>query len=82
MTAVEIIQAAKVDGVTVSLSPDGTIDVIGKPQVAHRWHPILLEHKIDILHLLSRQAVTPPDPAKEGRSDLGVTWAWTRFKSG
>jgi hypothetical protein len=55
MTAAEIIQAAKADGVDVALSPGGSINATGEQAVVNRWQPTLKEHKPEIINLLTRQ---------------------------
>lgn len=53
MTLTEIIQAATADGVTLALSPAGTIKAKGTPDVLDRWLPTLREHKPEVIALLS-----------------------------
>jgi len=63
MTAVEIIQATKAEGLLVTLS-GGSIKAIGEQSVVNRWRPALLENKIDIIALLKSQ---PGGPAENTR---------------
>ena len=57
MTAVEIVLAARGEGVIVALSPSGSIKAIGEQSAVNRWRSILSGNKTDIVNLLNnRQA--------------------------
>jgi len=65
MTAAGIIQAAKAEGLIVTLSPGGSIKAIGEQSAVNRWRPTLKEHKAEIINLLTRQpgGMQPTRPA-------------------
>ncbi|MBV5316901.1 MAG: hypothetical protein JZU50_03745 [Desulfobulbaceae bacterium] len=63
MTATEIIQATRADGLDIALSPDGKIKVNGKRPVVDRWRLTLIEHKDEIIHLLNREPGGSVGPA-------------------
>lgn len=53
MTPTEIIREALADGVTVALSPAGTIKATGDGAAVDRWLPAIREHKPELLRLLA-----------------------------
>ena len=71
MTPATIIQKAQADGVTLVLSPSGTIKLAGDREAVNRWLPIIREHK-DVLLSELRAASDGaydalPDAAAEAR---------------
>ena len=52
MTPAAIIQRAQADGVTLVLSPSGTIKAAGDREAVNRWLPIIREHKNEIVNEL------------------------------
>jgi hypothetical protein len=81
MTAVEIMQAAKRDGLIITLSPGGSIKATGEQSAVNRWLPLLKEHKAEIITMLSTRPEIP-DWCKAGCQGLeaielpleGPTW--------
>lgn len=71
MTPETIIRQARVDGVTLILSPTGSIKAIGNGEAVNRWLPIIREHKPGIvaeLRAANDGGYDPlPDPAAEAR---------------
>jgi len=73
MNAERILEQARADGVTLILSPAGTLKATGKQEVVQRWLPVLREHKPGILAALQAAAndqelfsFSPPgDPASD-----------------
>jgi hypothetical protein len=71
MTPALIIQKVHADGVTLVLSPSGTIKAAGNREAVSRWLPIIREHKDGLLNEL--RAATDgaydalPDAAAEAR---------------
>jgi len=64
MNPAEIVQAAKADGVQLSLSPTGAIKAAGEQTAVLRWRSILAEHKAEIIHHLTEEAgLAPTAPA-------------------
>ena len=61
MTAAEILQTAKADGLVVTLSPGGTLKLTGDQPAVNRWQSLLKEHKAEIITLLS-SSKQPPLP--------------------
>ena len=59
MTPAAIIEQAAADGVTLALSPAGTIKVTGDTGAVQRWQAILREHKPAIVAAL-REAANDP----------------------
>ena len=55
MTPVEIIEQATVEGVTLSLSPAGTITAIGAQSAVDKWLPTIRDNKPSILCELHRE---------------------------
>lgn len=55
MSAVEIIEQATEDGVTLSLSPAGTITTTGDQLVVDKWLPTIRDNKLPILLELHRE---------------------------
>ena len=66
-----IIQQAAADGVSLILSPAGTIKATGDGAAVNRWLPVIREHKPGILAELRAANDTAydtlPDPAAEAR---------------
>lgn len=60
MTTTEIIQAARGDGVQLTVTPVGTIKAKGAPEAVSRWRSTLVEHKAEIVRHLT--AGTDPAP--------------------
>ena len=52
MTPLAIIKTALADGVTLALSPVGTIKATGKGNAVNRWIPMIRDHKIGIMAAL------------------------------
>ena len=52
MTPLAIIKTALADGVTLALSPVGTIKATGKGNTVNRWIPMIRDHKIGIMAAL------------------------------
>ena len=55
MNPAEIIEQAAADGVTLALSPTGTIKAIGDQSVVGKWLPTIRNNKADILYELQRE---------------------------
>lgn len=55
MTPVEIIEQATVEGVTLALSPAGTITATGDQSAVDRWLPVIRDNKPSILCELQRE---------------------------
>lgn len=49
MTPATIIRQAQADGVTLALSPTGSVKAIGHEQAVTRWLPVIREHKAELL---------------------------------
>lgn len=68
MTPAAIIKGAMADGVSLALSPTGTIKAIGEGAAVNRWLPVIREHKPGIVAVLQEAANDPlPAPAMEAR---------------
>ncbi|OGA54971.1 MAG: hypothetical protein A3F74_17500 [Betaproteobacteria bacterium RIFCSPLOWO2_12_FULL_62_58] len=71
MTPATIIQKAQADGVTLILSPSGTIKAAGEREAVNRWLPIIREHKNEIVNELraanNGAYDAPPDATAETR---------------
>lgn len=52
MTPAAIIREAQTDGVTLSISPTGTIMASGDGAAVNRWTPVIREHKAEIIGAL------------------------------
>ena len=63
-----IIQKAQADGVTLVLSPSGTIKAAGNREAVSRWLPIIREHKAELLNELR----TPSDAAYDALPDAAA----------
>ncbi len=66
MNAQAIIEAAAAEGLIIELSQSGSLKVRGEKQVVNRWRPLLMQHKADIINLLSKKpggAVQATHPA-------------------
>lgn len=69
MNPATIIEQARADGVSLILSPAGTIKATGEGVAVSRWLPVIREHKPGIVVALQEAANDPlPDPAMEARS--------------
>ena len=55
MTPVEIIEQATVDGVTLALTPAGTLTATGDQSAVDRWLPTIRDNKPSILCELQRE---------------------------
>ena len=53
MTAAGVLESAAAEGLIVSLSPPGDLDVTGGPESLDRWLPLLRQYKAGIIELLS-----------------------------
>jgi hypothetical protein len=62
MTGAAIIREAAADGVSLALSPAGTIKATGDQVAVSRWLPVLREHKAAILAELGRPEPLPRLP--------------------
>ena len=71
MTPATIIKKAQADGVTLVLSPSGTIKAAGNREAVTRWLPIIREHKNEIVNELRTASDGAhdalPDAAAEAR---------------
>ena len=68
MNPATIIKQAAADGVSLILSPAGTIKATGIGDAVTRWLPLIREHKPGIVAALQEAANDPlPDPAAEAR---------------
>lgn len=69
MNPATIIQQAAADGVSLILSPVGTIKATGEGAAVNRWLPLIREHKPGIVAALQEAANddTFSDPAMEAR---------------
>lgn len=68
MNPATIIERARADGVSLNLSPAGTIKATGEGAAVNRWLPVIREHKPGILAALQDAASdTLPDRAAEAR---------------
>ena len=71
MNPATIIERVKADGITLTVTPTGTIKVSGASAVISRWLPIIREHKSGLLAVLQHAAneifsFSPPgDPAND-----------------
>lgn len=54
MSAAELVENAKAQGVILALSPDGTITATGEQSVVDGWLPIIRDNKSEILRALKR----------------------------
>ena len=74
MTPATIIQKAQADGVTLVLSPSGTIKAVGDREAVNRWVPIIREHKDGLLNELRAASDGAydalPDAAAEARRQI------------
>jgi hypothetical protein len=96
MTLTEIIQGVAADGVTLALSPTGTIRAKGNPDVLNRWLPTLRDHKPEVIALLSELSeidrwldqIEERDPAirdhvlRQCRTDAGAREYFLRHARG
>jgi hypothetical protein len=71
MTPGEIIRGAAGDGVSLTLSPAGTIKAVGDRAAVSRWLPVLREHKPALLAALAAPAVTE-EGVDASRQDWGA----------
>ena len=68
MNPARILERASADGVTLTLSPAGTIKATGDGAAVNRWLPVIREHKPGILAALQEAANDLlPNPAAEAR---------------
>ena len=69
MTPAAIIQRAQADGVTLVLSPSGTIKAAGDREAVNRWLPIIREHKSEIVNELRAASDSAYDALPDAASD-------------
>lgn len=55
MNALSIIEAATAEGLTVNLSPTGSLKATGEQETVNRWRPLLKQHKAEIINLLATE---------------------------
>lgn len=67
MTPAAIIKEATADGVSLTISPTGTIKATGDGAAVSRWLPAIREHKAAIVEALK---VSPGDTA-------ATSWGWS-----
>lgn len=69
MTPAAIIREAQTDGVTLSISPTGTIKASGDGAAVNRWLSVIREHKAEIIGALKAcagdAATIPQMPAED-----------------
>ncbi len=66
MTPAAILKEAMADGVSLTISPAGTIKATGDGAAVNRWLPAIREHKAGIMEVL-----------KVGAGDTAATsWGW------
>lgn len=53
MSPRELIAGAAADGLTLSLSPQGTIKAAGDAAAVERWAPVIRAHKTDLIAALA-----------------------------
>ncbi len=69
MTPLEIMEQATLDGVTLALSPPGSISATGEQAAVDRWLPVIRENKPGIL-----AALAVSKPAKDSTGDTARGW--------
>ncbi len=52
MTPATIIKQARADGVTLALSPTGSIKAVGHGEAVNRWLPVIREYKAELVNEL------------------------------
>jgi hypothetical protein len=67
MTAAAILHRAEAEGVSLTLTPAGTIKAIGNPEAVNRLLPVIRAHKAEILAELA------PDPVTQVAQRHGLT---------
>ena len=75
MSALAIIEAATAEGLTVNLSPTGSLKAIGEQKTVNRWRPLLKQHKAEIINLL---ATDKPGGATEAARPTVSSWCNVR----
>ena len=74
MSPSAIVDATRVDGVNLALSPMGEIEVTGDDATLDRWLPLIREHKSGIVAVLQEAAndtaPTVPVPATQDSDEL------------
>lgn len=75
MNALSIIEAATAEGLTVNLSPTGSLKAIGEQETVNRWRPLLKQHKAEIINLL---ATDKPGGAIEATRPTVPSWCNVR----
>ena len=75
MSALAIIEAATAEGLTVNLSPTGSLKAIGEQETVNRWRPLLKQHKAEIINLL---ATDKPGGAIEATRSSVPSWCSAR----
>lgn len=55
MNPLEIIEQTSIDGLTLSISADERISIIGDRNIISEWLPLIREHKDQIMVLLQRE---------------------------
>jgi hypothetical protein len=73
MTPAAIISAAQAEGVTLRLSPAGTIKATGDGVAVNRWHAVIRERKFEIIEVLR---VGPVDTAFMTAEEESTVRAW------
>lgn len=69
MIPLEIMEQSTLDGVTLALSPPGSISATGGQAAVDRWFPVIRENKPGIL-----AALAASKPAKESTGDTARGW--------
>ena len=69
MTPATIIQKAQADGVTLVLSPSGTIKAVGEREAVNRWLRIIREHKNEIVNELRAANNGAYDPLRDAAAE-------------
>jgi hypothetical protein len=72
-TPAAIIREAAANGVSLTLSPTGTIKAVGDQVAVTRWLPVLREHKPDIVKALAAPAVTEEAADADRRGSSAMT---------
>jgi hypothetical protein len=62
LSAATIIQQATADGITLALTPSGTVKATGDRAVVARWAAMIRDNKAGIVAVLSVAANDPADP--------------------
>jgi len=65
MNASAIVQAARADGVRLTLCPSGALKAIGDGEAVNRWLPSLRANKAELLAALASQAADEAEDLRE-----------------